>query len=295
VTTTPESVVDLPTLPPMGAQLLRAALARRRSGAQGLPKVALRVAQVRAPSGLLARYRSVCGFGADGFLPLTYPQVLATPLHLGLLGRPDFPHPALGLIHVRNLIHQARRLREGEPLGVSAWFEGAREVPAGLELELTTVVESDGARVWSATTTMLRRRAAKPEGERKARGSDDEAQRFAESRPAAWSVPADTGRRYARASGDYNPIHLTALTARPFGFPRAIAHGMWTLARCVAELGAAAQAEALSLRCDFRRPLLLPAQVTFQTLRQGEAVDFRVASQEGKPHLLGRLEAGLAT
>jgi acyl dehydratase len=293
--TPPDSVVDLPALPPMGAQLLRAALTRKRPGVQGLPKVGLRVRELRAPAGLLARYRTVCGFDADGFLPPTYPQVLAAPLHLALLGRADFPYPVLGLIHVRNDIRQVRRLAEGAPLSVSAWFEAQREAPAGIELDLRTVVESDGAPVWQATTTMLRRRAVKREGERRAPGSDAEAQRFAASRPASWRVPADTGRRYARASGDYNPIHLTALTARPFGFARAIAHGMWTLARCVAELGEVAQGEGLSLRCDFRRPLLLPAQVTFQTLRQGEAVDFRVASQDGKPHLLGRLEAGLAT
>jgi acyl dehydratase len=34
-----------------------------------------------------------------------------------------------------------------------------------------------------------------------------------------WTAPADIGRRYARVSGD-NPIHLSALTAKLFGFPR---------------------------------------------------------------------------
>ena len=29
-----------------------------------------------------------------------------------------------------------------------------------------------------------------------------------------WTVPADTGRRYAQISADYNPIHLTDITAR---------------------------------------------------------------------------------
>jgi acyl dehydratase len=252
--------------------------------------VGLRVRDVRASAERLARYRDVCGFNADGFLPLTYPQVLAAPLHVALLGRPDFPYPLLGLIHVRNHIHQLRRLPEAAALSVSAWFEARREVPAGIELELTTVVESDGAVVWRAATTMLRRTAARKEGERKARGSDEEAQRFAESQPAHWSVPGDTGRRYARASGDYNPIHLTALTARPFGFSRAIAHGMWTLARCMAEVGESAREERLSLSVEFRRPLLLPSQVTFQTMRQSERVDFRVASEEGRSHLLGSVE-----
>jgi acyl dehydratase len=287
--TTPDSVLDLPSLPPMGAELIRAVFTRKKARSEGLPRVGLRVRTVRASAELLARYRDVCGFAVDGFLPLTYPQVLAAPLHVALLGRPDFPYPLLGLIHVRNDIRQLRRLPKAATLSVSAWFESQREVPAGIELELKTVVESEGAPVWEALTTMLRRKARK-EGERKPRGSDEDAQRFAASPSAHWSVLGDTGRRYARASGDYNPIHLTALTARPFGFPRAIAHGMWTLARCMAEVGEAARGERLALSAEFRRPLLLPSRVTFQTLRQDEGVDFRVSSEEGKPHLLGRLE-----
>ena len=35
-------------------------------------------------------------------------------------------------------------------------------------------------------------------------------------------------------SGDHNPIHLYPLTAKALGFRRQIAHGMWSLARCVA-------------------------------------------------------------
>lgn len=288
--TSPPTTVDLPALPATGLQLLRTLLTRKRAQAGALPQQWLRVRGVRPGAGQLARYRAVCGFDADGFLPLTYPQVLATPLHLALVGRPDFPHRVFGLIHVRNHIQQLRRLPEDAVLCVSAGFEAQREVPAGVELDLVTVVEVEGALAWKATTTVLRRAATRREGERKARAGDEDAQRFAASRPASWSVASDTGRRYARASGDYNPIHLTPLTARPFGFPRAIVHGMWTLARCVAELGEAAHAERLALRCEFRRPLLLPSQVTFQTLRRDGAVDFRVSAQDGKPHLLGTLE-----
>ena len=53
---------------------------------------------------------------------------------------------------------------------------------------------------------------------------------------AQWRVPGDIGRRYAAVSGDRNPIHMHALSAKAFGFPRAIAHGMWTKARCLAAL-----------------------------------------------------------
>ncbi|WP_223645955.1 MaoC family dehydratase [Corallococcus sp. EGB] len=285
-------ILDLHTLPSMPATLLRAANPFGKSrGATSLPALTLRAHGCRASPALLERYRTACGFDTDGFLPLTYPQVLATPLHMQLLGLPGFPYSAMGMVHVRNCIQQHRRIPDTAALTVACRFEARREVLAGHEFDIETRIESQetGELLWQAVSTMLRRHAARKEkdGARKAPPPED--MRFASSRPAPWSIPADTGRRYARASGDFNPIHLTAVTAKPFGFPRAIAHGMWTLARCVAELGEAAHVDPLRLDCDFKKPLLLPSRVTFQTARESGGVAFRVLSEEGKPHLVGRL------
>lgn len=284
-------IFDLHSLPAMPAALLRAALPFGKTRGTTLPTMTLRAHGCRASPVLLERYRAVCGFDADGFLPLTYPQVLATPLHLGLLGLPDFPYSVLGTVHVRNHIQQHRRLPDTAPLTVACRFDGLREVPAGQEFDLLTRVEAEdsGELLWQAVTTLLRRHAVRKDAEAPRKAPPPGDARFASSRPAPWAIPADTGRRYARASGDYNPIHLTGLSAKPFGFPRAIAHGMWTLARCVAELGEGAHADALALECEFKKPLFLPSRVTFQTARESAGVAFRVMSEEGKPHLVGRL------
>ncbi|MFL5355116.1 MaoC/PaaZ C-terminal domain-containing protein [Archangium sp.] len=240
----------------------------------------------------------MCGFPEDGYLPLTFPQVLVTPLHLAVLNRPEFPYRLLGMIHVRNLIRQYRRLEEGASLSVHVWVEGQREVRQGRELDLHTLVEQDGVLVWSAVTTMLRRLPGASERSREERpkgGSApavEEDPLFAHSRSEPWTVSGNTGRRYASASGDYNPIHLNALTARPFGFKRAIAHGMWTVGRCVAELGEPARAPVLTLVSEFRRPLLLPSRVVFQTAAEAGGVAYRVRSEDGQPHVLGRLMPG---
>ncbi|MFR0358955.1 MaoC family dehydratase [Streptomyces sediminimaris] len=92
---------------------------------------------------------------------------------------------------------------------------------------------------------------------------------------AEWHLGGDVGRRYGAASGDRNPIHLYPLTARLFGFPRAVAHGMWTAARCLAAHGAP---ERVRVRAEFRAPVLLPGTVTYAAdggrfeLRGGERV-----------------------
>ena len=77
---------------------------------------------------------------------------------------------------------------------------------------------------------------------------------------AHWRLPDDLGRRYAAVSGDHNPIHMHGLTAKAFGFPRAIVHGMWTKARCLASLRLP---DAYAVDVRFKKPILLPSKVTF--------------------------------
>jgi acyl dehydratase len=109
-------------------------------------------------------------------------------------------------------------------------------------------------------------------------------------RPAAvWSVPEDIGRRYAAVSGDRNPIHLHALSARLFGLPRAIAHGMWLKARCLGALEGELP-ESLSVEVAFKRPLLLPSRVEFSSWPADGGTAFAVhRAGGGEPHLEGRV------
>lgn len=104
-----------------------------------------------------------------------------------------------------------------------------------------------------------------------------------------WKLEGDLGRRYAAVSGDRNPIHLHALTAKPLGFPRAIAHGMWTKARCLAALESRLP-DAFSVDVRFRKPILLPGRVEFASSTQGEQIDFAVRdAKRGTPHLDGQV------
>ncbi|MET0402049.1 MAG: MaoC/PaaZ C-terminal domain-containing protein [Cystobacter sp.] len=294
------SVLEFDTLPSLPRELLRAALTSRPRRPGEVPRLEARMRRLRVEPRALARYRAVVGLPAEGGLPLTYPQVLATPLHLAVLNHPAFPYRLLGMIHVRNRIQQWRPLEEGAEFSVRVWVEGQREVRQGRELDVHTHVEEDGRPAWSAITTMLRRLPGTAERAQEARrppGEDpDEEARFAGGRVESWEVPEDTGRRYAGASGDFNPIHLHALSARPFGFTRAIAHGMWTVGRCVAALGEAARAPACILTSEFRRPLLLPAHVRFQAapLAAGGTA-YRVRGEDPTLHVQGELLPGTGT
>jgi acyl dehydratase len=102
-----------------------------------------------------------------------------------------------------------------------------------------------------------------------------------------WHLRADLGRRYAAVSGDRNPIHLSAPTAKLLGFQRAIAHGMWTKARCLAALEGRLP-EAFTVDVAFRRPILLPGRVAFASSAGDGAIRFAVRDPAGAhTHLEG--------
>jgi acyl dehydratase len=270
----------------------RALLSRRPALAPpgvAVPPLEARAEGVAARAHRLAAYRRVCGFEPGATLPVTYPHVLAAPLHLALLTGPGFPVRPLGLVHVRNRIVALRPLDDRERLDVRCAVDGYRETDRGQEIDLVTEVRAEGALAWSEVSVLLarRRRAAPPAA---LAGGTAGAAGPATADVALLEVPADSGRRYAAVSGDWNAIHLAPLTARPFGFDRAIAHGMWSLARVAAALAPAAPGGPLTLEASFKAPILMPARVALRSWRAGEALAFALVAGDGaRPHVTGAL------
>ncbi|MER5994251.1 MaoC family dehydratase [Streptomyces viridosporus] len=271
------------TAPPALAPLLaRGALAspfrRPRPGA-AFPRTRLVLPGLRIDRARLAAYEEVCGFpaGADA-LPPTYPHVLGFPLAMRLMSGPDFPLPLLGLVHTSIGITRHRPLPAAGTYDLAVRVEGLVPHRRGTEAAVVTEVRAGGDVVWESRSTYLARH----------RTSGQDAAHPAREEPAPppavaeWRLAGDLGRRYGAASGDRNPIHLHPLTARLFGFPRAIAHGMWTVARCLAAHGVP---DAAVVRADFRAPVLLPGTVTYAA-RDGR---FALRGDGDRVHLTGEV------
>jgi acyl dehydratase len=280
-------------------------------GGGAMPELELTLAGARGKPSQLARYASVCGFDpADEDLPPTYPHILAFPLHLALMSDGRFPFAAVGLVHVANRIDQQRPIRAHERLDLRVYATAPRLHPRGRVFSLVTEARTAGELVWRERSTMLRRGSSseKPDADGQAPAADGQAGDGAdatgarEQRPERlsappsqeWRLAGDLGRRYAAVSGDRNPIHMHPLSARALGFPRAIAHGMWTKARSLAALQAtgALPDGGFSVEVSFRRPILLPASVLFASATEGEAVRFGVRDRgtgKGTEHLDGRV------
>jgi acyl dehydratase len=230
----------------------------------------------------LADYSRLCGFGLKATVPVTYPHVLAFGLQLALLTDPRFPFPALGLVHVHNAITQHRVVQTSERLDLEVRTADLREHRRGRQFDVVTSARVEGRLVWSELTTLLRRGNGQPTGQR------DQPAPLPTGR-VAWRLPADLGRRYAAVSGDYNPIHLYGITARAFGFQRPIAHGMWSLARCLAELDGRLP-DGYTMEAAFAKPILLPAKVACATTTRDGKVHFGlVDARRGTPHLSGTI------
>lgn len=268
-------------------------------GGGEIPEIELELTGVETDPAALAAYDKVCGFAFRDHLPVTYPHVLAFPLQMAVMADGRFPFGAVGLVHVANEITQRRPIGVGEELTIRVRPTELRPHPKGQTFTLRTVALSGEEVVWDETSTMLRR--GKPNGGEVAvdPGMRDETQPRAEEEFAAlpedapagaeWRLGGDLGRRYAAVSGDRNPIHMHALTAKPLGFPAAIAHGMWTKARCLAALESQLP-DAFTVEVRFRKPILLPARVEFAEAGEGEEISFAVRDAKRQiPHLDGRI------
>lgn len=289
---TTRTLTGVPSLPPLLARgALLSPLKRPRPDAD-FPRTRLVLPGLRVDLARLAAYERVCGFptGADA-LPVTYPHVLGFPAAMRLMSGRDFPLPLLGLVHTSIDITRRATMPATGTYELTTYVGGLAPHRRGTEASVVTEVRSGTDLVWESRSTYLARHRTSATGVTEGAGLTEGSGPVAEPSSAAeplparaeWRLAGELGRRYGAASGDRNPIHLHPLTARLFGFPRAIAHGMWTVARCLAEHG---EPDAAVVRAEFRAPVLLPGTVAYGT--QGGRFELR--GDEGRRlHLSGEV------
>ena len=280
--------------------------------AAALPAVEHRLGGVVPDPARLTAYQHLVGEPATDVLPAGFVHVLAFPVAIALIVRPDFPMPPLGIVHLANRVEQRSPLRVGEALDVRAWAQDLQPHRKGAQVELVAEVRRAGAPAdappaWRGVSTYLapgvRVPGPAPDEPPAWRGvstylapgvrvpgpepEDGARPEFVAPVPTGrWAFDAAAGRRYAAVSGDANPIHLHPLTARALGFPRAIAHGMLTAARALADVGAR-RGEAYAWDVEFASPVLLPSSPAVRVAAAGDGAWTVTAwdAARGRPHL----------
>jgi len=259
----------------------RAATRRKITGST-LPDTGLRC-WVDVDAKRLAAYRSVCGFADNGLLPPTYPHILAFALQMQLLTAKAFPFPLLGLIHLSNRISVLRPLGGVSRVRIGVRVENLQPHAKGATFDLLTTLDDQLGPLWEAQSRMLCR-GVKLEGEPV---EDEWTTSQAQSEVTRWKAPTDIGRQYAKVSGDYNPIHLSAASAKLFGFPTAIAHGLWIKARTLAALAEHLPTANIEIAVQFRKPVRLPSEVFLLASAAGSSGDFQLMGAGDLEHMVG--------
>lgn len=232
-------------------------------GGDRLPQKSLRLPGVRFTDKQIRDYRSVCGPGPG--VPPAMPHLPGFPLALQLMTARDFPMSALGMVHIRNTIEVLSPLDNADEYDISVEVTNPCSHRKGTQFDAITTASRDDSVVWREVSTYLSR-GTRLAGTEEAAPAPEWPPAPAAGAQVSIDVPADIGRRYAAVSGDRNPIHLHALAARAFSFRTAIAHGMWSMARCLSEVESELPA-TYSVQAAFFKPIFLPAQTTLTTVR----------------------------
>ncbi|MDM7829709.1 MaoC/PaaZ C-terminal domain-containing protein [Cellulomonas edaphi] len=294
-----DRLVELGGVPALGSVYARTVLSsgrlgvQRRLGRAPAPAAGggavLHVGGVRVDATRLTDYQHLVGEPASDVLPAGFVHAITFPVAMALMSSADFPLPPLGMVHLSNHVTQSRGVRVGDELDVRAWARDVRPHRSGTQVDLVAQVRVDGDVVWTGVSTYLAKGVTARE--QPGGATDDEREPFVAPVPTGrWQLAANTGRRYAAVSGDRNPIHLSALAAKAFGFPRAIAHGMYTAARALADVGAA-RGEAYVWTVEFAKPVLLPSSPSVRVAPDGDGFAY-TAWRPGSsgPHLTGRVD-----
>lgn len=272
---------EVSSTPSMSGLYAKAATRRKITG-KTLPETGLRQ-MLQVDQQRLAAYRKVCGFVDNGLLPPTYPHVLAFALQMQLLTARDFPFPLLGLIHLSNRIRVLRPMGGVSQVRASVNVEQLQPHPKGAVFNLVTRIEDQLGPLWEAESEMLCK-GVQLDG---ALVEPPPQMTPALTEVTRWTAPADIGRQYAKVSGDYNPIHLSAISARMFGFPTAIAHGLWNKARTLAALDDHLPEANLEIAVTFKKPVRLPSEVTLLASAAGSSGDLQLVGSGDLEHMIG--------
>lgn len=249
-----------PRLAPMMARAVATSVGR---GGE-VPDLEVIRRDVTVEPSALAAYDRVCGLTLRNSLPSTYIHVLTFPLQVALFADRAYPYPLTGSVHVANRITQHRPVLVGESMRLAVHAEPARPHRRGATVDLIGEAYVGDELVWEGRSTYLYRG-------QKATGEEAAAQELEaiDGPGTRWRLGSDLGRRYAAVSGDVNPIHLNKWTAKALGFPRTIAHGMWSAARLF-EMVENRVPDAYVYDIAFRKPVVLPSTVRCVTQRAAE-------------------------
>jgi acyl dehydratase len=249
-----------------------------------LPETVMQCQGMVIPEQKLAQFNRLTEWQNSQHLPPTFIHLLAFPLQMSLVLEEAFPFALMGLVHIENMVQQHRPVYADEKLNLTCYLSDLMSHRRGWQFKMNSEAYVGQELVWRSTSTNLVRQNSTVTNDKKS----PEAKTFSPKGVIEeWALPTGLGRSYAKVSGDYNPIHLYALTAKLLGFQRHIVHGMWSKARVMSALSSHLP-DTYEVKVKFKRPVLLPTQVVFSNQSDESDGRFTLYSQSlTQQHLSG--------
>jgi hypothetical protein len=268
-----------PTRQTMAKGALIVAVGGKKNGYTGesslkMPEATVLLREIPAGPSFDAYTKLLAKYGAGNQL---YGFVHFIPAAGALVTHDSFPIAPLGLIHIR----QEVEWKAGSAFSASSKcsgkleMKGAARTVKGLEVSVAQTVPN---KMNGVITFLSRGGGLRNKGES---GEQEDDIQYEEERRE--HLPATLGVDYATISGDWNPFHVSKLGAKLLGFRGMIAHGMFTAA-----LGLKPDTSPRSMTFSFKRPCVLPADVSI--LRDSTGEHFKVVSaRNGEPYVVGSI------
>jgi acyl dehydratase len=249
-----------------------------------LPDRTITVDELAIDPANVAAYANVTGLRFGDAVPLTYPFALTFPTVMSLVTGFDFPFAAMGSVHIENHITQYRPILVTDTVSVQVHAENLREHRRGLLVDIITDVSVGNERTWHQVTTFLHQ-------QRTSLSDEPKPPRQKQPKPgppnAVLRITPGQIRHYASVGGDHNPIHTNPIAAKLFGFPAAIAHGMFSAAAVLANIEGQLPA-AVKYSVRFAKPVVLPARAGLYVDRISDGWQLTLRNlTKGDPHLTG--------
>jgi hypothetical protein len=280
------TLFPLSSIPGSVETLLRASITGIKKPGKILPDKGYTLSGISADKSQLEAFCKMFGF-STAHVPSTYWHIRLFSVRILLASHPDAPFPLPGMVHLSDSIRQFDTIYPDDQLDVSCRFGKLLAHEKGTAFETLTELRRGNQLVWQENAVNLYLGKKDLANDPVSSPALDIEQ---VDHQASWQLPEQLGLKYARVSGDFNPIHLHAIGARLFGFPKHLIHGWYGLNRSIAPFQDR-MAVPHELYVSFKKPLFLPGNVVAEAEIKDEKIIFEAKNaEEGYPHLKGFLK-----
>lgn len=258
----------------------------KKSGA-AFPSIKYVLESVQADPSKLHAYNTLFGYTGD-IVPSTYWHTRFFPIRILLAADKKFPFPLPGMVHLTDTITQYEPIKASDTLRMECYLGKCMRHEKGTAFETITQLFLHDKLVWEENTVNLRI------GKTQLGEEEYSAYEFPlveSTKETELTIPRSMGKKYAHISGDFNPIHVSVLGAKIFGFKTSLMHGWYSLNKLLAPHQPLMD-EKHTLFVAFKKPLFLPGNVVLKESATKDGFQFEVTDKkEGYPNLKGTIKS----